>query len=250
MAGDEAPAKKSDLGVRVASAVVMLAIAGTALWLGGWWLKSFIVAVALAACFEMARLIFRATGERNLRLVGILGGAVYIGVAALVMLEHSGMAFVRLLTAVIGVDVGAYFVGRAFGGPKIAPSISPSKTWSGLVGGGFGAAFTLFGLPSLFYNTSLCRWYYGPPQGFDHRCDVLPGVSNLGDALLALAIGLAIAIVAQAGDFLESWLKRKAGMKDSSNLIPGHGGVLDRVDGLIALAFVAGVVAYVLRIWQ
>ena len=123
-----------------------------------------------------------------------------------------------MIAVVVATDTGAYFSGRTIGGPKIAPRISPSKTWAGL-GGGMVAA----GLVSL---------------GFFY--------SNVGDRAFsamgagAFAVGAGLAVLAQAGDFLESWLKRKAGMKDSSNLIPGHGGVFDRADGMLPVAIVAG----------
>ena len=105
------------------------------------------------------------------------------------------------------VDVGAYFTGRTVGGPKLAPAISPNKTWSGLLGGMVAAA--LFG--------GLWAWLL-----------LLPG------ALLWLAPLFALA--AQAGDLFESWLKRRAGVKDSGSWLPGHGGALDRLDGLVVVA--------------
>lgn len=114
-----------------------------------------------------------------------------------------------LLTVVWATDIAAYFVGRRFGGPKLLPVVSPKKTWSGSLGGVAAAAFigVIFG-----YS----------PVGFD----VLAGV----------ALAIVLSVVAQAGDLFESWIKRRYRVKDSSRLIPGHGGFMDRVDGLVAAA--------------
>ncbi len=103
-------------------------------------------------------------------------------------------------------DIFAFFAGRAIGGPKLAPRISPGKTWSGLAGGmaAAAAASAVFSVWSAAPLSSLCFW------------------------------GAATAVVAQAGDLLESAAKRRFGVKDSGTLIPGHGGILDRVDGLVA----------------
>lgn len=217
-----AAAKKSDLPVRIASAVVMLAIAGTAMWLGGWWFDAFVLAIALASLFEFVRLVRRAAPSTGWRLAGVAFGIVYIALAATTLVELKIEVVLGIIAVVIATDTGAYFTGRAIGGPKIAPAISPSKTWAGLFGGMTAAALVSFGF---FY-------------------------SNVGDrafgtmGLIALVIGAVLAVIAQSGDFFESWLKRRAGMKDSSNLIPGHGGVLDRVDGLLPVAIVAGL------LWQ
>lgn len=238
--------KKSDLPVRTASAVVMLAVAGTALWLGGAIWAGFVAFVALGAYWEFAALAkaFARTGTR----LGawLLGGFIYIGVAALMLfalrVNAYGLATVLVVVlAVIGTDVGAYFAGRTIGGPKIAPAISPSKTWAGLGGGMLGAA----GGMALAYWLS---WKFSgvlAPQ--DVAVTTVNGVTVTSSApellipwpLIALA-GPATAIVAQAGDFFESWMKRHAGVKDSGKLIPGHGGLFDRVDGLLAVLFALG----------
>jgi phosphatidate cytidylyltransferase len=238
------PTKKSDLGVRTASAVVMLAVAGGALWLGGIWLQAFISIVGVVAWAEFARLVLLATARPLYRVAGILAGTAYIGLAFLFLVDAGVLLLIQFLGTVIFIDVFAYFIGRKFGGPKIAPSISPSKTWAGLIGGGVGAGlFQLLydGIEAIFYGTQLCQsYYYGtaPTVGlrFDSPCDVPISSFTALEILMTLVMGFLFAIVAQSGDFFESWLKRKAGVKDSSNLIPGHGGVLDRVDGLIAVA--------------
>ena len=242
----EAPARKSDLGVRTLSAIVMLTVAGGALFLGGIWLDAFIVIVAAATFAEFVLLVLKATKISPYRLMAIIAGALYIGLAATVLVSMGADKVLMIVGAVIFVDVFAYFFGRAIGGAKIAPRISPSKTWAGLIGGGIGAA-AFFALMFQLWPAVLCRPYYrlidGVPvgsAGFDHRCDYVPWSSI--EAILGLfVIGLVVAIVAQAGDFFESWLKRKAGVKDSSRLIPGHGGIFDRVDGLLPVALVVGV---------
>jgi phosphatidate cytidylyltransferase len=227
------PPKKSDLGVRTLSAIVMVAVAGTALWLGGWVWTVFIATVAVGAFWEWSRLIARFCQSMSSRLAWAIFGLLYIGIAALLLAvignndlvggvqgQSAAIGLVLpLLLVVIATDVGAYFAGRAIGGPKIAPSISPSKTWAGLLGGMTLAAATM----TLFAGT---------------------GVLTVGKTGAA-GIGAILAVAAQAGDFLESWMKRRAGVKDSGRLLPGHGGLLDRVDGLLAVANVAAIVVMI-----
>lgn len=141
-------------------------------------------------------------------------GVVYLGVPllALVWLRSSEVGLIVLLwlfAVVWAADTSAYFVGRAVGGPRLAPRISPSKTWSGFLGSIVGAALIGFAIA------------------------LLTGTARPG---LAALLGAALAIVAQAGDLAESALKRYAGVKDSGTMIPGHGGLLDRVDGLMFAA--------------
>lgn len=219
-----ADGKKSDLGVRTASAVVMLAVAGGALWARGAVLDLFIALVALAALWEFVRLIARVTNSATLRVLGSLAALAYVGLASWVLVRIDNVGLILLLVGtVVLVDIGAYAAGRTLGGPKIAPSISPSKTWSGLLGGVVGATIALL----LYFG------WGGAAAGYRT-------FSGLPLALELLPFGAAVAVVAQVGDFFESWLKRRAGVKDSSNLIPGHGGVLDRVDGLLAVACLFG----------
>lgn len=258
MADGDAAAKKSDLRVRTVSAIVMLAVAGVALWLGGyaWWA---VVLLAAAGVFYEWRALVRGFVPVGLaRILWNLAGILYIGCAAAMLLflrepPWGGVgSVILLLGAVIATDIGAYFTGRTIGGPKIAPRISPSKTWSGLIGGMAGAGVAWFAITaaiSQFYATSLCTHYDdlldrgGPYQiAFDDRCAMSSLPIDLTLVWKSLLIGAVIAIVAQSGDFFESWLKRKAGVKDSSHLIPGHGGVFDRVDGLLAVSFVVGLV--------
>ena len=134
--------KKSDLGVRTLSAIVMVAVAGTALWLGGVVWMAFVGTVAAAVLWEWQRLVYAIAGSLAGRVVWLIAGIAYIGLATglLLTLRLAGVEMILLIAgAVIATDVGAYFAGRTIGGPKIAPRISPSKTWSGLAGGMLGA---------------------------------------------------------------------------------------------------------------
>lgn len=227
MAGGEGRA--SDLGVRTASAVVMVLVAGTALWLGGWVWTLFVAAVTLGVFLEWQALSGRFAPDGLGNVGWLLGGIVYLGVAsyALTFLRGlpAGMGLVLALVGmVVATDIGAYFAGRAIGGPKIAPSISPSKTWAGLGGGVLGASLALF----------LALQAAPVAAGL-----LLGGMA--GQVLASLFGGALVAVIAQSGDFFESWMKRRAGVKDSGRLIPGHGGLFDRVDGLLAVLFVIGI---------
>ena len=225
--------RTSDLPVRIASAVVMLLLAGTAFALGGAWFAGFVAVVALATFAEFVLLTIKATTNVPYRMAGLIAGALYIGVAALSLIGLPPALIVFTVVVVILTDTCAYFVGRAVGGPKIAPRISPSKTWAGLLGGMVGAALW----------TALATAYFGfLLSGLSGARSDLAGSLLSSQTLIALAIGAGLAVAAQAGDFFESWLKRKAGVKDSSRLIPGHGGVFDRVDGLLPVAIVVGAV--------
>lgn len=209
--------KNADLPVRAASAVVMLAVTGLALWAGDPWLDLFIVLIALACVVEFGRLVTLATQPGLGRIAGLLGGLVYVALAASALVQLPVGVLLGVILVVIATDTGAYFSGRTFGGPKIAPRISPSKTWAGLLGGMLAAGLV---------SAGMFVWNTGEPE-------LRPML------FIAFAIGAVLAVLAQAGDFFESWLKRRAGVKDSSNLIPGHGGVFDRVDGLLPVAIVS-----------
>ena len=224
MAGGDAPVKKSDLGQRTLSALVMVTVAGTALWLGDLAWLVFVMAVAMVVLGEWRALVFRFANGCLAAIAWIIAGMVYVGTAAAMLLylrntgPQSVIPVLYVVLAVIGTDIGAYFAGRTIGGPRIAPRISPSKTWAGLGGGMIGATAALLLVHS-----------------FDKDAAALGGLHLLG-------AGAATAVIAQAGDFFESWMKRRAGVKDSGRIIPGHGGVFDRVDGLLAVLFAMTVV--------
>lgn len=221
--------KKSDLPVRVASAVVMVVVAGAALWLGGWAWNGFVAAVALGVLWEWWNLVRRFSLGVTGRALWLVGGLIYVGTGSLalrLLRQDSEIGLLILgimLLGVIFTDIGAYFAGKALGGPKIAKKISPSKTWAGLLGGAIAATFVM---------AAFNLWLQAAGSEFSAAfVEVLPR---------SLVLGTCLAIVAQFGDFFESWMKRRAGVKDSGRLIPGHGGLFDRVDGLLAVAFVGG----------
>lgn len=239
--------QKSDLGVRTTSAAVMLAIAGIALWLGGAMWIAFVCAVAVAVLWEWIRLARLGTQNPAERGFWNFAGMLYVGTAAAMLLFLRNPAFtlaplLTVLVSVIGVDVGAYFTGRALGGPKIAPSVSPSKTWSGLLGGVLGATLALLCTAQLWREGAIWLTREGMAADVEACFGMQPcWYLKAGPMPLfatCLLTGILLAICAQAGDFFESWMKRRAGVKDSGNLIPGHGGFFDRVDGLLAVLFV------------
>lgn len=225
---------RSDLGVRTLSSVAMMTVAIGAIWLGGYAFMALIILVGLGVYWEFAKLALAFARNMPARIIWLVGGLVYVGLACFTLLLFSAPFFgmtptIMLIAGVIGTDVGAYFAGRTMGGPKIAPRISPSKTWSGLLGGMIGA-----GLMMIAIQTAMFAFRGGNAGDGDVYL-------TYGWPRLALA-GAALAVVAQIGDFFESWMKRRAGVKDSGRLIPGHGGLFDRTDGLIAVAFVAGLI--------
>lgn len=225
---------RSDLGVRTLSSVAMMSVAIGAIWLGGYAFMALILLVGLGVYWEFAKLALAFARNMPARIIWLVGGLVYVGLACFTLLLFSAPFFgmtptIMLIAGVIGTDVGAYFAGRTLSGPKIAPRISPSKTWSGLLGGMVGAGLMMIAIQAAIYA------FRGGNAGDG---DVY---LTYGWQRLALT-GAALAIVAQIGDFFESWMKRRAGVKDSGRLIPGHGGLFDRTDGLIAVAFVAGLI--------
>lgn len=194
---------------RAASAVVLAPIVLYVVWLGGWPFWGLVLVAFSIAVYEGLSLALRTDWP----LISTPFVVVYLATAmtSFVMLREMGpIPVFALLLAIWATDIGAYAAGRMIGGPKLAPSISPNKTWAGLVGGIVASAIVFF----IFA-------YFTPAQE-----------SILG----LLAIGAIIAVVGQIGDLMESFLKRKASAKDSSHLIPGHGGLLDRIDGLLLAA--------------
>jgi phosphatidate cytidylyltransferase len=197
----------SELAVRTATGAVLIAAALLAAVVGGTIFAVLVAAVATLMFYEWTRL------TRGWGAAWYLSGFVYAVVPALALLwirERDLHGLALLVWAFIvtwSTDIGAYFAGRRFGRRKLAPEISPNKTVEGLYGGI--AAATLFG----------GAWVLA---------------TGLGVALLALAPVLAVA--AQAGDLFESGMKRRVGVKDTGTWLPGHGGALDRLDGLVPVA--------------
>lgn len=236
----------SDLAPRVGSAVVMVALGGAAIWAGGFWLSALAVVVTGLMIWELARMTEAPQGPQASVALGVLGAGalglatfmqqplllgllvlpsvlgvmvarrdapIYAAYALIIMLtglalimlrNNVGMIAVLWLLAVIVVcDIMGYFAGRILGGPKFWPKFSPKKTWSGTVAGWIGAFAVGFGF-----------WWNGY------------------GSMAILWISPLVAFAGQLGDIAESAIKRRSGVKDSSNLIPGHGGVLDRFDAL------------------
>ncbi|ESX45485.1 phosphatidate cytidylyltransferase [Mesorhizobium sp. C416B] len=256
----------NNLQLRIVSALVLAAITLGLTWLGGLWFRLLCAGISAVIFYEWARMSRPLAGAtlgfipEALLLVFVValvagvpaswllslvlamvviaavgarmhgaaqwdaGGLAYAALSGLSLAllrggDHPGLVAILFLFAVVwATDIFAYFVGRSVGGPKLAPSISPGKTQSGALGGAVGgvAAGVLLAAAA--------------------------GAGNLG--VLAL-VALVLSIVAQAGDLFESWVKRRHGRKDSSALIPGHGGVMDRVDGLVAAAFALYVIGWI-----
>ncbi len=260
--------RRSELGLRIVSGIVLAVVALGATWLGGPLFAVFWLAAGIAMAFEWIAMTesepravlsaLCAAGLAGLLVaykldsgfsaeLGItvlaLGGIVLLaetrrdrlwaatgfGYAALVALvptilrdrpDLGLLSVVWMFGVVWTTDIAAYFAGRAFGGPKLAARVSPKKTWSGFIGGLVGA--TLVGTLVVHLGR---RFGAEPPIG-----------------LLWVAVVSAFASVAsQIGDLAESGLKRRFGAKDSGHLIPGHGGVMDRLDGFAAVALLCGV---------
>jgi len=266
-AGTAAPAPRpgSDLKVRFLSALLLGPPVLLAVWVGGVVFQAVVVLIAGLAVREWVRLVEPSRPVLPLGLSLAAVGAVVLGavfwggaaalyvaggaflllgaVAKLMGLRHgwllaasvpyiaiacvaliwlriengeAGLSlFLYLLLVNWGTDVGAYAAGRTIGGPKLAPRFSPKKTWAGLIGGMVAAA--LLG--------GAVAWVHGSPA--------LAG---------PMIVGALLAVVGQAGDLFESYMKRRSHVKDSGTLIPGHGGLLDRIDGLIAAAPVLALV--------
>jgi phosphatidate cytidylyltransferase len=160
-----------------------------------------------------------AAGSVGSRLLSIVYGISVLGcfVAIVALFKHSPLYLLSAMAIVWIADIGAYFAGKAFGKRKLAPSISPGKSWEGAIGG-WVAVLVLTGISA-----------YYPPLADTFAARVLAGF-GWGGFIGVMTLMVAASIV---GDLFESQLKRRAEMKDSSNLLPGHGGVLDRIDALI-----------------
>lgn len=252
------PLSANNLALRVLSAVVLAPLALFAAYLGGWPFALFWGAAALAVLWEWItlvvgpayRLMFSSCGaaiviagfvawlgrpvaallmvglgalaaavfappERRLWVsIGVgYGGAMLLAPMFLRADSIYGFVVIVLLFAIVWTtDIVGYFAGRAFGGPKLLPSVSPKKTWSGAIAGAAGAVIAAL---------------------------LVVGLVGSFNSLAIIIIALVLSVLAQFGDLFESWVKRQFGAKDSSRLIPGHGGVMDRLDGFWAAAFAA-----------
>ncbi len=254
---------KPELAVRVLAAAVLVPIALLAAWAGGIWFALLVAAGTAIAGHEWSQTckIDRPAAIALLIVVGpvlaaaqttggpaasllvlflaVLStfggqkgtpnrfwpaiGVIYLGIPTMAILwvradpQFGLVALIFLFVVVWLTDIGAYAVGRTIGGPRLAPSISPGKTWAGAFGGLFLAVA----------GTYLVAALMGSPQPVG-----------------ALALAIYLSIATQCGDLFESWVKRRFGKKDSGTLIPGHGGVLDRIDGLLFAAPVMAAVIF------
>ena len=256
-----------NLLMRIAAALVLAPLAIAAAYVGGWFWIVLATAAAIGLCVEWLTVIgaererpVMLSGPVALAMAGVLLGLGWIRISwlvlalgllavvlrsgqprrwtaagfcyaaaalmASVLVRHdAAMGFVALLFVLAVVwasDIGGYFAGRGIGGPKLWPKVSPKKTWAGAIGG-FAASLAVAALFVIFDP---------------HRGDALLALRTT--PLLALAAVLSIA--AQFGDLFESAVKRRFGVKDSSHLIPGHGGLMDRLDGFIAAIVLAAIV--------
>jgi phosphatidate cytidylyltransferase len=249
--GPPSAGKWADLRTRLLSAIVMVAVGAVEIWLGGTAFAALVVALtgvmiwelatmtapsrqrspemlaAAAALALIAALVLNSeiavlflvvpsvalflTPRRDRRLAGAYALAIMLAGYGLIDLRSVGgtQVILWLVAVVVASDVLGYFAGRTLGGPKFWERISPKKTWSGTVAGWIGAA--LVGVVM---------------------------VLAFGASWLLVPLSALVAFAGQLGDIVESWLKRRAGVKDASNLIPGHGGVLDRFDALIGAVVV------------
>jgi phosphatidate cytidylyltransferase len=248
------PRRRGDLGLRFLSAVVVGPLVLAAEVAGGWAFAAVAVAICAAGAIEWERLTAAGRPVGTLATVALtvlpglfleatgslppaLGSLVAVFVAGAVvrrggpgsLLAAAGPAYLGaaafaviwlrtlpsgatgpvlwLLLVVWATDIGGYTAGRAIGGPKLAPRLSPAKTWAGAAG-----ALTF----AMAVGLVMARVVPGP------------GIAA------AIALAAALSVTAQIGDLFESWLKRRCGAKDSGGMMPGHGGVLDRIDGLVA----------------
>ena len=215
----------SELNKRILSGVILAALLLGDVWVGEGWFAALLAVGGLILAREYLRLIWRGWPTSTARIGWTIFGIAYIGAAIAGLwiargTEEGFFVTMVLFGVVWATDIGAFVFGRLIGGPKIAPSISPSKTWAGLAGG----IITVAAVILIIFTIRTEQW---PNQW--------------GIALPLSMIGaLLIAVIAQAGDFFESWLKRRAGMKDSGSIIPGHGGLFDRIDGLLPVAILFG----------
>ena len=209
-----------NLIARIAVALVLIPLAIAAAWAGGWIWAALVIPVAIGLLVEWLLIVKSAPSATRAGWIAL--GALYAAAALVgsILVRHDMQyGFVALLlvfSVVWASDIGGYFAGKSIGGPKLAPRISPNKTWAGAVGG--------FGLSLLV------------AIGF--------AIAGQGALLPLLAVAAVLSAVSQVGDLFESAVKRRFGVKDSSHIIPGHGGLLDRLDGFVAAIALAALFGF------
>lgn len=251
-----------NLVARVVAALVLAPVTIAIAWAGGWWWAALVTVAAIGVLVEWLSMVgamrtpwTAVSGSAALAAAGIAvaagrdgvaatmiavgllatvlssaappawvgGGMIYAALAlvASVLVRHDAdfglVALIFVLLVVWVTDIGAYFAGRAIGGPKLWPRVSPKKTWAGAVGG-LVASLAVAGAAA---------------------------AAGAGRTTALLVLATALSVVSQLGDLFESAVKRNFGVKDSSHIIPGHGGLLDRLDGFVAAIVVAAVIGLV-----
>jgi phosphatidate cytidylyltransferase len=211
----------SNLALRWISSLVLAPIVIVISYVGGWPFVAFWTLAACIVLWEWSTLVRAGSCSTSAFVGWMMAGLAYAGVLVLapaILRSDAALGFVAIIflfAVVWGTDVFAYFAGRAFGGPKLMPAVSPKKTWSGAAGGTLGAVAA--GL-------------------------IVVKVAGLQLTPAVAAVALLLSIVSQVGDLLESAIKRRFNAKDSSQLLPGHGGLMDRLDGFLTAVLVAAMV--------
>jgi phosphatidate cytidylyltransferase len=227
VAGSEASVPKpgpSNLTLRWISSLILAPLVLAITWYGGW---PFVALWTIAACIVLWEwsMLAKAAPSAGPYVGWMIAGLAYAAVLALapaILRSDAALGFVAivfLFAIVWTTDALAYFAGRAFGGPKLMPAVSPKKTWSGAAGGTLGAVAA--GL-------------------------IVVKVAGLQLTVAVAAVALLLSVVSQIGDLVESAVKRRFNAKDASQLIPGHGGLMDRLDGFLT-AVLAAVMVGLLR---
>lgn len=218
---------------RVASACVLVPVTLGLIWAGGYWLGGLLILAFFISVYEVFRISCitapphltspqRGEGYVGLRrqpLAEVGWGGICIFLLSFFYLLLCFYCFwhlrelnvvwpILLIVAIWVSDTGAYFAGKKIGGPRMAPTISPNKTWAGFVGGAVGSGLVVAG----------------------YHVFIDPAFVSV---VVAICVGVGVTLFGQIGDLMESAVKRRAGVKDSGHLIPGHGGVLDRIDSLL-----------------
>lgn len=210
----------SNLNQRILSALVLIPIVIAAIAYGGLVFDAFMILAFVLSMIELRNMARNLTPRMAYVIIGGLYFLLSFSLFDLLRDGTSGLYLTVTLMAVIWAsDTVAYIMGRLIGGPKMAPSISPNKTWAGMAGSMIGAA-TAFTLMLLY-----------PEKMPSIISEGVYGVAT--PVALLVFYGALFGVIGQIGDLLESWIKRKAGFKDSGKLIPGHGGILDRIDALL-----------------
>jgi phosphatidate cytidylyltransferase len=212
---------------RLLSGLLLAPLTLLIIYFGGIFFAGLILIAFLIAVKEWLELSKKCSKPKIEFIVGLIYSFICFGAFAYIRLElENGLYFcLALIVCVWASDIGAYFVGKKFGGLKIAPYISPNKTLSGLIGA------------MMFCGLSLCLFYY-----------LFFIEYNQHSYVLVFLAGMVLGFIGQTGDLFVSAAKRRANIKDTGNLIPGHGGLLDRIDSLMLVSpvFLSFVILWVL----